>query len=107
MSSPNKDKNALEVLADTASDDELRNRYDASKHARSYSENENRDQCSTSSDTKEGDDLGSRGSPADNNTTGSIRKAASKTKKEGLRKGKWMVRLFKVSVRYFLAHACF
>lgn len=104
MSSPNKDKNALEVLADTASDDELRNRYDASKQARSYSENENRDHCSTSSDTKEGDDLGSRVSDASSNMTGS-RKAVAKTKKEGLRKGKWMVRLLKVPGCSFRAHA--
>lgn len=103
MSSPNKDKNALEVLADTASDDELRNRYDASKHsARSYSEN--RDHYSTSPDTKESEDLGGRDS-ADGNTTGSIRKTTLKTKKDGLRKGKWMVRLFMVPVRYFLVHA--
>ncbi len=102
MSSPNKDKNALEVLADTASDDELRNRYDASKHsARSYSEN--RDHYSTSSDTKEDDDSGGRGSVVNV----SVRKAAPKAKKDGLRKGKWMVRLFVISVRYLLAHACY
>lgn len=90
MSSPNKDKNALEVLADTASDDELRNRYDASKHS-GRSSSENRDHYSTSSDTKEDDDSGGRGCSADDDMNSSIRKAASKAKKEGLRKGKWMV----------------
>ena len=101
MSSPNKDKNALEVLADTASDDELRNRYDASKHS-VRSSSENRDHYSTSSETKEDDDSGGRGS-ADGDLNSSIAKAASKTKKDGLRKGKWMVSIIIVSSCYFLA----
>ena len=90
MTSPNKDKNALEVLADTASDDELRHRYDASKQFQSSSEN--RDHYSTSSETKEDDESGGRGS-ADGDTNSSARKAASKAK-DGLRKGKWMVSIY-------------
>ena len=88
MSSPNRDSNALQVLADTASDDELRNRYDASKHP-GRSSSGSRDYYSSSSDTKEDDDLGRRGSDVGISSNG--RKAASKAKKDGLRKGKWMV----------------
>ena len=82
MSSSNKDNNALQVLADTASDDELRNRYDAAKHS-----DRSTDHYSTSPDAKEDDDFG-RGSDGG---ISSARKAASKAKKDGLRKGKWMV----------------
>lgn len=87
MSSPNKDNNALQVLADTASDDELRNRYDAAKHSDRSSPG-SRDNYSTSPDVKEDDDF-VRGSDGGISST---RKAASKAKKDGLRKGKWMVR---------------
>jgi hypothetical protein len=85
------DNSALNVLAKTAtSDDELRNRHTATKHASRYSGGNmgqyNNDFASTV--TKEGSDDGRGGSDG----SSSSRKASGrKAKKDGLRRGKWMV----------------
>ena len=89
MSTPNKDSNALQVLADTASDDDLRNRYDASKNA-GLSPVENSDHDSSPSYGKEDYNSGRRGS-VDSDTSSSVKKNGYKARKDGLRKGKWLV----------------
>jgi hypothetical protein len=99
MSSKKNRDNALKVLADTASDDELRNRYDAAKHAGNHQGNKvDYSDDSTSSLVKEEDDeSGGRGSDG----SSSSRKAEGKAKKDGWRKGKWMVS--RSSMRQFIS----
>ena len=101
VESPNQDDNALKVLAETASHDELLNpRHDDdgddTNHASRSSSGGNTDHSSGYSSTsspgvaaKEDGDLGGRAS--DGNS--SNRKAADKAIKDELRKGKWMVSL--------------
>ena len=88
---------ALKVLADAASDEELLNRYGDAKHgSRSSSGNTDpsSDDSSSSSGAKGGDESGRRGSYG-NHSSGKkallADKGKKKEKKDGLRKGKWMV----------------
>ena len=96
VESPNQDDNALKVLAETASHDELLNPRqhddgDARRHgSRSSSGNTDHssDYYSTSSGgAKEDDDSGGRASDG----SSSNRKSADKAIKVGLRKGQWIV----------------
>ena len=92
MASPNHHTNALKVLAETASDDELLNRHgDAKNGSRSSSGNmDPSSDDSTSSGAKGDDESGDRGSCGNN--SGGKASADKKGKKDvGLRKGKWMV----------------
>ena len=81
MASQNQHNDALKVLAETASDDELLHRYDDAKHA---------SRSSSGDVDPSGHVFTSSGAKGDDGSSGS-KKTAESAKKDGLRKGKWIV----------------
>ena len=110
VESPNQDDNALKVLAETASHDELLNPHDdgdARRHG-SRSSSGNTDHSSdyyystSSGGAKEDDDSGGRASDG----SSSNRKAADKAIKVGLRKGQWIVSRDSIIYLHHVASPC-